>query len=219
MRPPPGPVFRASTSALTAVMRARMTGVSWYPGCPVPLDERLSYRGFDHAAHRGELIVNASAADMTLAFGQLFAARFPIRQLRVAEDFGGDDERSIVALDGSAVWRGGRVLAVIVLVSAVILLGWGTAVLVRAMPGWWRLLAVPAAVAVLWFVLFPLTVAVNATNRPGCQSGPPRRWLGSPTGVWPSAPPTGCGCLPGTSRRAMAPPCCCCPAPGPPAPR
>ena len=34
---PQGPVFRASTSALTAAMRARMTGVSWYPGCPVPL--------------------------------------------------------------------------------------------------------------------------------------------------------------------------------------
>ena len=87
MRPPPRPVFRASTSALTAAMRARMTGVSWYPGCPVPLDERLSYWGFDHAAHRGELIVNASAAaDMPLAFGLLPSARFPIRQVRLAED-------------------------------------------------------------------------------------------------------------------------------------
>ena len=72
------------------------------------------------------------------------------------------------------------VLAVVVLVSAVILLGRGTAVLVRAMPGWWRLLAVPAAVAVLWFVLFPLTVAVNATNRPPGppeSATPPLAWL------------------------------------------
>jgi dienelactone hydrolase len=58
------------------------------------------------------------------------------------------------------------VLAVAVLVTGIILLGWGAVVLVRAVPGWWRLLAVPAALALLWFALFPLTVAVNATNRP-----------------------------------------------------
>jgi len=57
------------------------------------------------------------------------------------------------------------VLALIVLVAGVIVLGWGTVLLVRATPGWWRPLAVSAAVAVLWFMLFPLTVAVNATNR------------------------------------------------------
>ena len=52
------------------------------------------------------------------------------------------------------------------LVTGVILLVWGAAALVRAVPGWWRLLAVPAAIALLWFVLFPLTVAVYATNLP-----------------------------------------------------
>src|SRR5690348_18152883 len=34
--------------------------------------------------------------------------------------------------------------------------------------------------------------------------------------MWASAPPTGCSCRPGTSRRAMVPLCCCCPAPVPP---
>jgi hypothetical protein len=58
------------------------------------------------------------------------------------------------------------VLAVAVLVAGLVLLGWGVALLVRAVPGWWRLLAIPVAVAILWFVLFPLTVAVNVTNRP-----------------------------------------------------
>ena len=72
-------------------------------------------------------------------------------------------------LDGSPGWRAARVLAVIVLVTGVILLIWGAAALVRAMPGWWRLLAVPVALALLWFVLVPLTVAVHITNRP---SGP-----------------------------------------------
>jgi uncharacterized protein len=58
------------------------------------------------------------------------------------------------------------VLAAILLVTGLFLLGWGAATLVRAMPAWWRLLAVPAAMALLWFVLVPLTVAVYATNLP-----------------------------------------------------
>jgi dienelactone hydrolase len=58
------------------------------------------------------------------------------------------------------------VLAGIVLLTGLILLIWGAVALVRAAPGWWRLLAVPAAIALLWFVLFPLTVAVYATNLP-----------------------------------------------------
>src|SRR5579872_3016889 len=104
---PPRPVFQASTSALTAAMRNRMTGVSWHPGCPVPLSAlrllRLSYWGFDHAVHQGELIVNTSAAaSLTQAFALLFAARFPIRQMRVVDDFGGDDERSMLADNTSA---------------------------------------------------------------------------------------------------------------------
>ena len=79
MTAPAGPVFQASTSALTAAMRTRMTGVSWHLGCPVGLGElrllRLSYWGFDHAVHQGELIVNASAAtSMITAFRLLFEA-------------------------------------------------------------------------------------------------------------------------------------------------
>jgi hypothetical protein len=46
------------------------------------------------------------------------------------------------------------------------LLAWGAAALARALPGWWRLLAVPVALALLEFVLLPLTLAVHATNRP-----------------------------------------------------
>ncbi len=102
-----GPVFQASTSVLTAAMRARMTGVSWHQGCPVSLASlrllRLSYWGFDHTAHEGELVVNASAAaDVTHAFGLLFAAGFPVRQMRVVDDFGGDDQRSMLADNTSA---------------------------------------------------------------------------------------------------------------------
>lgn len=103
----PGPVFRAGTAPLTAAMRARMTGVSWHPGCPVAMDQlrllRMGYWGFDHAVHQGELVVNSSAAaSLTQAFRQLFAVRFPIRQMRVVDEFGGDDERSMRADNTSA---------------------------------------------------------------------------------------------------------------------
>ena len=70
------------------------------------------------------------------------------------------------------------VLAAIVLLTGLFLLGWGAGALVRAIPGWWRLLAVPVALALLQFVLLPLTVAVNATNRPpgSLGSGTPAQY-------------------------------------------
>jgi uncharacterized protein len=58
------------------------------------------------------------------------------------------------------------VLAVVVLVTGLILLIWGAAALIRTTPGWWRLLAIPAALALLEFVLMPLTFAAYATNLP-----------------------------------------------------
>ena len=59
----------------------------------------------------------------------------------------------------------GVLTALAVLLAGVILLGWGGTTLVRLLPGWRRLLAVPAALAIVIFLLYPLTVAVNATNR------------------------------------------------------
>jgi dienelactone hydrolase len=57
-------------------------------------------------------------------------------------------------------------LAAVVLATGVFLLAWGAVALVRAVPGWWRLLAIPAAWVLLEMVLFPLTMAVGATNEP-----------------------------------------------------
>jgi pimeloyl-ACP methyl ester carboxylesterase len=57
-----------------------------------------------------------------------------------------------------------------VLVAGLFLLIWGAVALVRAVPGWWRLLAILVVLAVLQFVLLPLTEAVYATNVP---PGPP----------------------------------------------
>jgi dienelactone hydrolase len=58
------------------------------------------------------------------------------------------------------------VLAAVVLVTGLFLLIWGAVALVRAIPGWWRLLAIPAAWLLFELVVFPLTVAVIATNEP-----------------------------------------------------
>lgn len=58
------------------------------------------------------------------------------------------------------------ILAAIVLAAGLVLLVWAAVALVRAMPGWRRLLAIPAAWIVLEFALFPLTMAAFATNQP-----------------------------------------------------
>lgn len=103
----PSSAFESSVSTLSAAVRTRMSSVSWHPGCPVSMDQlrllRVSYWGFDHAVHTGELVVNASAAaPLSRAFRLLFGARFPVRQVRAVDDFGGDDERSMLADNTSA---------------------------------------------------------------------------------------------------------------------
>jgi D-alanyl-D-alanine carboxypeptidase len=88
-------------------MRARMIGVSWHPGCPVPLSGlrliTLTYRGFDGRDHTGQLVANRAAAGTLVAvFRRLYAARFPIRRMRPVDAYGGDDYRSIEADNTSA---------------------------------------------------------------------------------------------------------------------
>ena len=100
-------VYQAGTTVIPAAMRRRMIGVSWHPGCPVGLGRlrllTVSYWGFDHGAHQGQLIVNESAARaLDRAFGLLFAARYPIRQVRPVDVFGGSDDRSMLADNTSA---------------------------------------------------------------------------------------------------------------------
>jgi hypothetical protein len=99
--------FAGRALILDAATRSRMTGVSWRPGCPVPLAGlrllRLSYWGFDGHVHQGELIVNADATTAVLtAFRLLFDARYPIHRMRPVEAYGGSDERSMLADNTSA---------------------------------------------------------------------------------------------------------------------
>jgi dienelactone hydrolase len=59
----------------------------------------------------------------------------------------------------------------VALVAGVALLAAATAALVRALPGWWRLTTLPIALALVAVVVFPLTVAVMATNVPPTDVG------------------------------------------------
>jgi hypothetical protein len=90
LAPPAAAAPYASTAApIDTALAARM-GSTWQPSCPVPLTGlrylTLSFWGFDGRAHTGELIVNASVADaVRRIFGRLFAARFPLEDVRIVE--------------------------------------------------------------------------------------------------------------------------------------
>ena len=54
--------------------------------------------GFDHTSHSGTLVVNAHVVPAVVeAFRQIYAARFPIRQMVPIAAYGGDDNKSMAA--------------------------------------------------------------------------------------------------------------------------
>jgi hypothetical protein len=93
-----GPVF--VHSRIGTALRERMTGISWRPGCPVPLSNlrvlRVSYRDFDHRAQTGRLVVHKDVARPILkVMRRLYEEGFPIRRIRLIDNYGGSDFRSI----------------------------------------------------------------------------------------------------------------------------
>lgn len=85
--PPTDGRFTATVSKITPAVRERM-GQTWTPGCPVPLAGlryvTVSFRGFDGAAHTGELVVAAAeATDVVSVFWALFDAGYPIEEMRL----------------------------------------------------------------------------------------------------------------------------------------
>jgi hypothetical protein len=65
----------------------------WHKGCPVPLSGlrvlTVTHRGFDGRSHRGQLIVNRSAArPLAGVFGRLYELRFPVRHMRLDDFYG-----------------------------------------------------------------------------------------------------------------------------------
>jgi len=101
------PAFHGRVERIDAATRARMSGVSWRPGCPVGFAElrllKVSHWGFDGEVHRGRLVVNRDAAQGMLGvMRSLYRQRFPIRQMRLVDAYGADDRRSMAADNTSA---------------------------------------------------------------------------------------------------------------------
>lgn len=83
--PPADGKYHATITPVPADVLARST---WQPACPVKATDlrylTMTFRGFDGRAHTGEMLVNASGATgITKAFGQLFAAHFPLEEMHV----------------------------------------------------------------------------------------------------------------------------------------
>ncbi|HEY3614388.1 MAG TPA: M15 family metallopeptidase, partial [Gaiellales bacterium] len=96
------PAYHSQVAAISAAERRAMTPSVWRPGCPVPLSAlrrvTVTYVGFDGHAHPGAIIVNSSVATtVARAFGQLYAARFPVRRMIPIEAYRGSDFNSIEA--------------------------------------------------------------------------------------------------------------------------
>ncbi len=99
--------FHGRVSTLSTAQRARMTGISWRAGCPLPLSSlrllTVWHWGFDGRVHTGRLVVDGGEAGALLTvFARLYAAHFRIRQMRPVDDYGGSDFRSIEADNTSA---------------------------------------------------------------------------------------------------------------------
>lgn len=80
---------------------------SWHAGCPVGPSQlsllRLPYVGFDGVRHTGELVVRSSAVtDLVKVFRSLYSQRFPIRSMRLVDEFGGSDDDSMAVDNTSA---------------------------------------------------------------------------------------------------------------------
>ena len=85
----------------------RMDGNSYKEDCTVPLSDlryiRVLYFGFDSCSHTGELVVNKSIAeDITEIFRELYAVQYPIGKMVLVDEYGGDDNASMLDNNTSA---------------------------------------------------------------------------------------------------------------------
>jgi hypothetical protein len=95
---PSAPRFHGTISKVT---RSELR-YSYRPGCPVrPAQLRrleVSYWGFDRKRRVGSIVVRDTASrDVLSVFRRLYAARFPIRRLRLVEAYKGSDDASMAA--------------------------------------------------------------------------------------------------------------------------
>jgi hypothetical protein len=114
-----------------SVVFRRIEGESYAKGCIVPVEElrylRVLHRDLEGRIRLGELICNKGISiDLLEIFKELYEAGYPIQSIRLVDEFGADDERSMEANNtscfnyrtvpgkdgakvqaGGASWRGG----------------------------------------------------------------------------------------------------------------
>lgn len=105
----PRGVWSGAARAIPADVADRMRGRSWRPDDPrCPALAELAYVEVDHrtldgGAARGELVVAARIAGAALALlRRLWAIGFPVAAMRLIDDHGADDDRSMSANNASA---------------------------------------------------------------------------------------------------------------------
>ncbi len=94
--------FHFTLTAIPADAKKLMLAYSWHPGCPVSLNNlsflTLSYWGFDHKIHTGQLIVNKKIGIETVnLFHELFLQQFPIERMEPLYTFKGNNNAAMAA--------------------------------------------------------------------------------------------------------------------------
>ncbi|MDX3004620.1 M15 family metallopeptidase [Kribbella solani] len=100
-------VIKAVLNPKVYAVSAAMVRYTYRAGCPVAPSSlrllQLNYWGFDGRVHRGELILrDAAVAKMITVWTSTLAAKFPIRQMRRVDVFGGSDVKAMAADNTSA---------------------------------------------------------------------------------------------------------------------
>lgn len=95
---PPPPVFEYTIEPVTG----ETVSLTWREDCPLHYSElsllTLTYWNFDGRAVSGEMVVNNTVVDDVITtFERLFDIGFPIEEMALVDDYGGDDKRAMAA--------------------------------------------------------------------------------------------------------------------------
>ena len=87
-------------SPITEGIFARIRGKSFRDDCTLPREDlrclHVLHVDLDGAEHEGEMIVNCHIAEDVLdILKQLYEAKYPIEKIRLVDEYGADDERSM----------------------------------------------------------------------------------------------------------------------------
>ncbi|WP_299058353.1 CapA family protein [uncultured Nocardioides sp.] len=106
-QPADRPAYAARVQRIDAGVRARMTSSHDPAACPVDLADlryvRVRHEDFEGGQRMGELVVAVEVADDVVdVFRDLYRARWPIARMRLVDEYGADDDRSMAANNSSA---------------------------------------------------------------------------------------------------------------------